>query len=200
LALRSDYVAALHNRGVALVTLGRFAEALAGFDRVLALRPGDADALIRRSNALFELNRFEEALASYDKVLAVRPDAAEFHDCRGKVLVELRRFPEAIASFQRAQALAPDLVEAHLHEAAARLLTGELARGFAELEWRRKAEPAPGRGFAKRWDGLSSLYNKTILLRDESRFSDAIQFCRYVPQVTARGARVILQVAAPCGG
>jgi hypothetical protein len=114
------------------------------------------------------------------------------------VLVELRRFGEAIASFEKAQAVAPDLVQAHVHDATARLLTGDLARGLAKLEWRRKAEPAPGRDFAKpQWDGLDSLYDKTILLHDEERFSDTIQFCRYVPQLAARGARVILDVAPP---
>jgi tetratricopeptide (TPR) repeat protein len=197
LALRPDYAAALHNRGVALVALARFSEALTDFDRALALRPDDADALVRRGQALVELNRFEEALASYDKALTTRPDAAELHDSRGMVLVELRRFREAIASFEKAQALAPDLVQAHVHDATARLLTGDLARGLAKLEWRRKAEPAR-RNFAKpQWDGLASLYDKTILLHDEERFSDTIQFCRYVPQVAARGARVILEVAPP---
>jgi len=198
LALRPDYAAALHNRGVALVALARFSEALTSFDRALELRPDDADALLRRSQALVGLDRFEEALASYDKVLMVRPDLAEIHDSRGMVLVELRRFGEAIASFEKAQALAPELVQAHVHDAAARLLTGDLARGLAKLEWCRKAQPAPGRNFARpQWDGLDSLYDKTILLHDEERFSDTIQFCRYVPQLAARGARVILEVAPP---
>ena len=41
---------------------------------------------------------------------------------------------------------------------------------------------------------LTSLYDKTILLYGENRFSDTIQFCRYVPLVAARGAKIILQV------
>jgi len=196
LAIRPDYPAALLSRGGALIALTRFPEALASLDRALALRPDDADTIIRRANVLSALNRFEEALASYDKALTLRPDAAETHNSRGKALAELRRFPEAIASFERAQALAPDMVQAHLNEAEARLLGGDLARGFADYEWRRKIFSAPQRDFSKsQWDGLSSLYNKTILLYDEGRFSDAIQFCRYVPQVAGRGARVILQVA-----
>jgi tetratricopeptide (TPR) repeat protein len=198
LALRPDYAAALHSRGVALVALARFFEALASFDRALALRPDDADTLIRRGYVLAELNRCEDALASYDAAMALRPDSADIHNGRGKVLVELRRFPEAIASFERAQALAPDFVPAHMNDAAARLLTGDLARGFAKLEWRRNKPPATARNISKpQWDGLSSLYDKTILLYDEDRFSDAIQFCRYVPQVAGRGARVILEVAPP---
>jgi hypothetical protein len=47
------------------------------------------------------------------------------------------------------------------------------------------------------WDGLQSLYDKTILLHAERGYGDAIQFCRYAPQVAARGARVLLEVPAP---
>jgi tetratricopeptide (TPR) repeat protein len=203
LAIRPDYAAALHNRGVALVAMARFPEALASFDRALALRPEDADAQVRRGNVLEELNRFEEALAIYDKALTARADIApgtaawmaEVHDRRGRVLMELRRFPEAIASFETAQALAPDLAHAYVNDATARLLTGDLARGFAMWERRRKNRPPH---FAKpQWDGFDSLYDKTILLHGEERASDSIQFCRYAPQVTGRGARVILQVAPP---
>jgi tetratricopeptide (TPR) repeat protein len=198
LEIRPDHAAALLSRGGALIALTRFSEALASLDRALALRPDDADTILRRANVLGELNRFEEALGGYDKALALRPDVAETHNSRGKALAELRRFPEAIASFERAQELAPDLVQARVNEAVARLLTGDLARGFAAYEWRRKTDSAPQRNFSKpQWDGLSSLYGKAILLYDEERFSDAIQFCRYVPQVAGRGARVILQVAPP---
>jgi hypothetical protein len=97
--------------------------------------------------------------------------------------------------------LAPNLVEAHVNEAKARLLSGDMARGLAKLEWR-LSRPSPARRHPAKsqWDGLNSLYNKTILLYDEGRFSDAIQFCRYVPQLTARGAQVIIDVAAPLRG
>ena len=38
---------------------------------------------------------------------------------------------------------------------------------------------------------------KAILLHSEQGFGDTIQFCRYVPLVAARGARVILEVERP---
>jgi tetratricopeptide (TPR) repeat protein len=200
LEIRPSYPDALYKRGIALDELTRFAEALASYDRMLAIRPDDAAALNRRSDALRQLNRFEEALASCDQALALRPDFAEAHNNRGVILKELRRFPEALASFGRAQQLAPDYAEAHWNEAVLQLLCGEFLRGWAKYEWRWKRDRvAPTRrDFSQpQWDGLNSLYDKTILLHGEERLSDAIQFCRYVPQVAARGARIILQVPQP---
>src|SRR5487761_180434 len=43
----------------------------------------------------------------------------------------------------------------------------------------------------------SNAAGKTILLHAEQGFGDTLQFCRYVPLVAARGARVILEVQRP---
>jgi hypothetical protein len=48
-----------------------------------------------------------------------------------------------------------------------------------------------------RWLGVESLKGKTILLQAEAGLGDTIQFCRYVRQVAARGARVLLEVQRP---
>jgi tetratricopeptide (TPR) repeat protein len=46
-------------------------EALASFERALAIQPGDVDTLCNRGKTLKDLKRFEEALASYDQALAI---------------------------------------------------------------------------------------------------------------------------------
>jgi tetratricopeptide (TPR) repeat protein len=58
---------------VTLHELRRFDEALASYDRALAMRPDYAEALFNRGITLQELKRFEEALASHDCALALRP-------------------------------------------------------------------------------------------------------------------------------
>ena len=45
--------------------------------------------------------------------------------------------------------------------------------------------------------GHCQALGKTILLHAEQGFGDTIQFCRYVPRVAERGARVILEVQRP---
>ena len=77
---------AFNNRGNALQELKRLDEALASYDRALALKPDYAEAFNNRGNVLQELKRLDEALASYDKALALKPDYAEAFNNRGNAL------------------------------------------------------------------------------------------------------------------
>ena len=96
-----------------------------------------------------------------------------------------------------------DYADAHFLKGLANLVTGDLARGWAGYEWRHRA---PVARLTRReqprplWLGDVDLAGKTILLHSEQGFGDSIQFCRYVPLVAARGARVVLEVEQPlCG-
>ncbi len=200
LTVRPDYAEALSNRGATLHELTRFEEALASYDRALTLRPNYAEALSNRGIALKELKRFEEALASYDRALTLRPDYAEALSNRGWTLHELKRFEEALASYDRALALRPDYADAHYNEALCRLLMGDFNRGWEKSEWRWETRAAGNqkRNFAQpQWLGSDEIIGKTILLHAEQGLGDTIQFCRYVPLVAERAARVILEVQKP---
>jgi Tfp pilus assembly protein PilF len=198
LALAPEHAVALNERGSVLMRLARFAEALASIDRALAIRSDYAEAINNRGRALRGLNIFDEALASYDKAIALKPGYAEAFNNRATVLKDLRRFDEALASAQKAQGYAPDYAEAHCTEAELRLLLNDFPAGWTKYEWRLKRAPWAARRFSQpQWDGFASLYDRTILLHAEDGFGDAIQFCRYVPMVAARGATVILEVGEP---
>ena len=82
---------ALNNRGVALQELHRLGEALASFERAIALKADYADAHSNRANVLKALRRYDEALVGYDRALALRPDYAEAHSNRGDALYQLKR-------------------------------------------------------------------------------------------------------------
>lgn len=84
-----------NNRGAALKALGRFDEALASYEKAIALKPDYADAFHNRANVLRELKRFDEALASYDKAISLRPNYANAFNNRGGALQEQKRFDEA---------------------------------------------------------------------------------------------------------
>src|SRR6185437_14878935 len=156
-----------------------------------SLKPDYAEAHSNRGTVLHDLHRFEEALASYDRALALRPDFAEALSNRGNALRELDRFEEAMASFERAIALRPDFAEAHFNAAHCLLLTGDLGRGWKQYEWRWLTDQlnSEERNFAQpQWTGSHEIAGKTILLHAEQGLGDTLQFCRYVPRVTACGA------------
>ncbi|MGC2461142.1 MAG: tetratricopeptide repeat-containing glycosyltransferase family protein, partial [Steroidobacteraceae bacterium] len=200
LALKPDYTEALNNRGNTLQELQQLDEALASYDKALALKPDYAEALNNRGKALQALQRLDEALTSYDRALAVRPDYAEALSNRGWTLHELRRLDEALASYDRALTVRPDYAEAHYDEALCRLLIGDFDRGWEKNEWRWETGQARNRkrNFAQlQWIGSNEVAGKTVLLHAEQGFGDTIQFCRYVPLVARRAARVVLEVQRP---
>jgi tetratricopeptide (TPR) repeat protein len=200
LALQLDRAEVHTNRGNALHELKRFEEALASHVQALTLRPSFAEAHYNYGNALHALKRFEEALASYERALALRPDYVEALANQGVTLHEQKRFAEALASCDRALAVRPDFADAHYNAALSLLVVGDLERGWREYEWRWETEQLRDRkrSFSRPlWLGSNDIAGKTILLHAEQGFGDTIQFCRYVPRVTACGAHVIVEVQEP---
>jgi len=187
-------------RGEVLFELRRFSEALVSCDRALTLSPDSPEAHGNRGNALGMLERFDEALASYDRALALRPDYADAYANRGVTLLALKEFDAALRCLERALALQPDFPEAHCNEGFCRLLLGDFERGWAKHPWlwQTKQLKHAKRNFAEPpWTGSQDIAGKTVLLYAEHGLGDTIQFCRYAPEVAARGARVILEVQRP---
>ena len=78
------------------------------------------------------------------------------------------------------------------------LTRGEFIPGWDEYEWRWRCKDFAlfRRNFPQpQWDG-SDLSGHTILLHTEQGFGDALQFIRYLPLVTQRGGRIIIQCQA----
>ncbi|MBV9548325.1 MAG: sulfotransferase, partial [Alphaproteobacteria bacterium] len=102
------HVEALCNQGAVLKTAGRPAEALASYERALALKPGHAPAFNGRGALLLDANRYQEALAAYDAALAAEPDFLVARCNRARTLQFLGRFDEARADLLHAMTLAPE--------------------------------------------------------------------------------------------
>jgi tetratricopeptide (TPR) repeat protein len=113
---------------------GRFLDAIASYERIIAVRPDFAKAYNNRSIALSRLDRYDEALAGCDRVIALKPDYAEAHDSRGNVLHKLGRDSEALASYDRAIALKPDYVAAYNNRGNALHKLGRLDEALASYD------------------------------------------------------------------
>jgi tetratricopeptide (TPR) repeat protein len=200
IALGSTDPGVFNDRGNALRDLGRPQAALDSFDHAIALRPDYAEAFSNRGNALLDLDRPHAALASYGQAIALRPDQADALSNRAIVLTLLGRHTAALQSYDQALTQRPDHLDARLGRGLTLLKLGDLPRGWPDYEarWRTpQLAPLAARFAAPPWLGAETLAGKTILARAEQGFGDTLQFCRYVPLVAARGARVVLAVPRP---
>ena len=105
----------LKDYGLVLAGAGRDPDALAAFDRALALAPGDLELARLRIEILLRQARHADALAATGQALAVSPDDVILLHQRGLALARLGRPADAEACFARVLALKPDS-EAALYE------------------------------------------------------------------------------------
>ncbi len=92
----------------ALLSAGRYPEASAAFEEVVAQDPDNPFALDHLATSLIREGRFEDAVPALERRVALgRPKASVLFNL-GVSLHRLERFDEALAAFLRARELAPD--------------------------------------------------------------------------------------------
>jgi Tfp pilus assembly protein PilF len=193
-ALEPRFPEAHYNLGNLLEKQGALEEAAASFRRAAQLKPDFYEAHNNLGAVLSKAGEGAPALASFEQALALKPRHAEAHHNLANALADLGRYEEALATCRQAIALDPAHVQAGFSEAMLLLLRGELRLGFEKYECRWRLETLPPRGFpAPLWNG-EDLSGRTILLHAEQGYGDTLQCLRYVPQVAARGGRIVLEV------
>ncbi|MBL0074542.1 MAG: tetratricopeptide repeat protein [Rhodocyclaceae bacterium] len=199
LAIDPDNAAAYFNHGNTLQKMKRFDLALASYENALAIESNLATAHNNRGVALRQLNRHDESLGSFEQALTLKPDYSDAYNNRGLTFQESMQFDAALASYEQALAIDANLPEAHMNQGICYLLMGNFDKGWEQYEWRWKCTDRGGnfRNYAQpQWLGDTDIAGKTILLWAEQGLGDAVQFCRYVQQVAALGANVVLEVPA----
>jgi predicted O-linked N-acetylglucosamine transferase (SPINDLY family) len=141
------------------------ANAVALYDRVLAIAPDFAGALFNRGNALREIGRHAEALESYDRALDIKPDNAEVLNNRGNLLLGLRRAGEALASYERALGVMPDYADAHYNRGNALFALGRHGGAVESYD----------RALALRPDYADALHNRGAALFESKRNVEALE-------------------------
>ena len=102
---------AYNNKGVSLHSLGRYEEALAAYDKAIAIDPTDADAHYNKGVALSNMtihthdNRLAEALTEYNKAIILNTTDRDAYSRKGLLLLNLSRNEEALAAFDKAIAI-----------------------------------------------------------------------------------------------
>ena len=181
------------NLGFVLCEQGQVVQAQAVLHEALRLDPDQYDAHFMLGNVAQGMGNMPLATTHFREVLRLQPDfdfTAFFAD--------ETQYQQAVERYQFILSIDPENASVHMSLGMTSLLLGDSATGWCEYQWRFRA---PGSGFRSHktfpqplWLGAESLQGKTILLHCEQGYGDTIQFCRYAPEVAARGALVILQV------
>lgn len=182
-----------YHRGLAFGAIELWREASEAFDIAIKLAPNNVAIRAARAPALANVGRFDEALADIDAAIARDPNRAELLARRAYILSAATRYQEALEAYDHLLAKTPNDPRALYAKCDLLLGAGDFEGGLPLYEvrhvvLRRVAAPS----HAPLWRG-EPLDGKSILVQGEQGFGDLFQFCRFIPELAARGARVILQ-------
>src|SRR5262249_4887914 len=125
-------------RGTALNALGRATEARVVLRTAVTLNPSLAPAWLNLGNAHADLDDFATAETHCRHALSLDPASIEGLVSLGFILTARGEPKQAITVLEEAIRIEPDNARAHWNLATAALLAGDLTRGFAEYEWRKR--------------------------------------------------------------
>jgi tetratricopeptide (TPR) repeat protein len=104
---------ACNNLGLDYFQQGRMDEAIAQFQKALAIQTNDSHAHHNLGLVYFQQDRMDEAIAEIQTALAIEPDYASAHNNLGLIYSRLGRLDEAIAQYQKALTIARNVAEYH---------------------------------------------------------------------------------------
>jgi tetratricopeptide (TPR) repeat protein len=120
-----ESAAALNEEGSALLAAGQPVQALAVFDRGIALDPSYTPLRVNRGLALIELGRPDDALLSFDIAIDQEPYSPDAWIYRGDAYAAKQDYPDAVESYNMALELDPDLVSVWEQKGDTLLLSGD---------------------------------------------------------------------------
>lgn len=155
----------------------------------------DSSQLIEEGNQYRAKNQPAQALQCYTLAMCQDPDSAAAFNNYGNVMREMGQPRRGIPFLEHAAILDPNNVTARFNLAVSYLIMGDYARGWPAYEARWQYEHLAGtepKHTQPRWRG-EDLKDKTILVVGEQGHGDNIQFCRFLFNLHAAGARVLFQ-------
>ena len=154
--------------GYCLMKTGRYKEAPAIWDRVVAHSPENSAGGNNRGNSSFYLGNYSVALANYDKALTLEPNYAYVWNNRGAALSRMVNYSAALESYNKSLEIEPDNTVTRFNRAEALLALGRWGEFLKDVEY----------GFAPSLDENKSLGDIEIycrLLLQRQDFSDTIR-------------------------
>lgn len=201
IALAPHSAEAHTNLGLLLEQQGQLDAAEQCQRTALALEPERSAIHSNLANLLVKRHQNAEAEQQYLQAIERSPGDAILHSNFGVLLAALKRDAESEQHFRLAIELSPSYALAHYNLGQLLLSRGHYSEGWEHYEYRYRTGlpdqmPPPTGLNCPQWHG-EDLNGKSLLIWPEQGLGDEIQFCRYLPLLHERGARITLVSKAP---
>jgi tetratricopeptide (TPR) repeat protein len=128
----STEVQTLFTAGIDLAAQGKHEEAIAEFQKALALDPEQSNIIGNMAESYSKLGKDNEALAAYEKAIAVNPNDAALYTNMGVVLSRLGKNAESQEAFKKAATLNPGASAQSFYNIGATLVNNGKTQEAAE--------------------------------------------------------------------
>jgi len=170
----------------------RSVDALAAFDRALALQPGHVNTLNARASVRAALGRHADALADLRHALALRPRDVDAHVNMALVLERTGDIPGALDHYSQALEFDPECRAARLNRGALHLSLQRFEPALRDSEALLARSP----------QDTAARINRTKALLGLDRYEDVIVACDEILSIDANNLNAIIDraVALSCLG
>lgn len=186
------------NLGSLYRTLGQHEMGRTAQERAYSLAPDDTGVRNNYANVLSDLGAYAQSIELRKISLASEPDYIMHHAMIGRCMRGMGRYHDAIEYLAPKVAEHPGEHELQLQLAFAQLGAGQYGAAFRSYDarWDSDELTAPKTPFPKWQEGMS-VKGKTLLVLPEQGFGDMVLLARFIPLVTALGAKVRLVAKKP---
>jgi len=164
LSIHENHFGALNLLTLALMRMGRYAEAETAIAGAVRQNKRDENSWSNYAMILMALGRFDEALEKFDRAVKLNPKNFRTLNNRGTLLKDLGRHERAIADFDRAIAADRRYFLAYYNKAASLAAIKRRQEALAAYDELLNLRP----DFAPGWDG------RGLALADLGRFEEAL--------------------------
>jgi len=198
--LDPKYCPALIAVAIALRDMQSFDASIIYFQHAARFDPDNFHIYQALGDVLNMAGDWQKAIAMYQQACALNPECYEAFNNIGTIYAGQRgQLDKAYPYFMQGLKLKPDHGGIRAGLSAFYLVKGDYEKGWQEYEWRLSSYFDANRPtFNKpRWDGVTSLKGKKIVVHAEQGLGDTFQFIRYAQMLKKQGAHIVAAVQKP---